>query len=78
MLNNAIQNILQYPDWLSKNKEKISESEYNNYTKQKDIIGDILKEFDKEKATDTDDEKNKRFDKIMGLMQKVSTLIALS
>ena len=78
MLNNAIQNILQYPDWLSKNKEKISESEYNNYTKQKDIIGDILKEFDKEKATDTDDEKNKRFDKIMGLMQRVSTLIALS
>jgi len=77
-LNNAIQNILQYPDWLSKNKEKISESEYNNYTKQKDIIGDILKEFDKEKATDTDDEKNKRFDKIMGLMQRVSTLIALS
>jgi len=77
-MNNAIQNILQYPDWLSKNKEKISESEYNNYTKQKDIIGDILKEFDKEKATDTDDEKNKRFDKIMGLMQRVSTLIALS
>ena len=77
-MNNAIQNILQYPDWLSKNKEKISESEYNNYTKQKDIIGDILKEFDKEKATDTDDEKNKRFDKIMGLMQRVSTLNALS
>lgn len=68
---------MQYPTWLAENKSKISESEYSKYDKQRGIITDILAEFDKEQATDTDDVKNSRFEKIMDLMQKVRKRISV-
>ena len=62
----------QYPKWLTDNEGKISEKEHSNYTKQNEIIKEILVEFEKEKATDAEDVKKQRFEKIMDMMQRVS------
>ena len=67
----------QYPPWLETNKSKIKEAEYDSYSKQNDIIKQILAEFDKEGSSDTDDVKKQRFEKIMDLMQRVKTILVL-
>ncbi|WAR06677.1 PEX19-like protein [Mya arenaria] len=64
----------KYPPWLEKNKSKITEAEFSNYSKQNVMISQILVEFDKEKSTDTDDMKKQRFEQIMEMMQKMQDL----
>ena len=64
---------MQYPDWLRENEKKVPESEYEKYSKQHSIIEEILREYEAEKSTDTDEVKSKRHERIMDKMQKVGT-----
>ena len=68
--------ILQYPKWLEDNKDnKDVAADMNNYRKQHELIAIIIKEFDSEKESDTDEEKSKRFEKIMDHMQQVGIML---
>lgn len=64
----------KYPDWLRDNQTKVKDDDYNKYSKQYDIIKDILVEFEEEKESDSEDVKKTRFDKVMDLMQKMQDL----
>ncbi|XP_045210492.2 peroxisomal biogenesis factor 19-like [Mercenaria mercenaria] len=64
----------KYPAWLTENKGKITDKEHTNYTKQSEIIKDILAEFETENSTDSEEVKKQRFEKIMDMMQKMQDL----
>lgn len=61
----------KFPDWLSQNKEKLSEQDAERYENQKKLMEEICSELEKEKDTDTDEQKKEQFEKVLGLMQKV-------
>ncbi len=62
---------MQYPDWLSENKEKLSEAEYDNYSKQLNLMTRICTEFEEEKEEDPETTKAQRFERIIDLMQQM-------
>ncbi|KAH3704464.1 peroxisomal biogenesis factor 19-like [Dreissena polymorpha] len=64
----------KYPVWLLENKIRITDAQYSSYSKQNDLIKDILVQFDMETPSDTDDIKKQRFETIMDLMQKMQDL----
>jgi peroxin-19 len=57
---------------LTDNEGKITQKQHSDYTKQNEIIKEILVEFEKEKAADSEEVKKQRFEKIMDMMQRVS------
>lgn len=61
----------KYPSWLSENKAKISESEYQRYSKQHECMAQVCIEFESERPNDTEDVKNKRFEQILNVMQQM-------
>ena len=64
--------ILKYPAWLDEKKSALPSDVHKNYTEQYKLVCEICSEYDKEDEKDTEEVKKKRFDKLMGLMQKVS------
>ena len=64
---------LKYPAWLDEKKGTLASDVHENYSKQYQLVCEICSEYEKENDKDTDEVKKKRFDKLMGLMQKVRT-----
>ncbi|XP_029381004.1 peroxisomal biogenesis factor 19 [Echeneis naucrates] len=62
----------KYPEWLDANKPNISPEDYKRYEQQSNIMGDICKQFEKEEEGPED--KERTFESIMDLMQKLQDL----
>lgn len=61
----------KYPAWLDEKKSTLPSDVHENYSKQYKLVCEICSEYDKENEKDTEEIKKKRFDKLMGLMQKM-------
>ncbi|XP_044260753.1 peroxisomal biogenesis factor 19 [Tribolium madens] len=61
----------KFPDWLDKNKDKLSQEDAERYEKQQKLMEEICTELEKEKESDSSEQKKDRFDKVLSLMQKL-------
>lgn len=61
----------KFPEWLDQNKTKLTPEDLTRYENQKNLMQEVCTELEKEKDTDTVEEKKNRFDKVLGLMQKL-------
>jgi len=61
----------RYPDWLADNRQKLPPSDFEKYNQQYEHMKRICEEYSKEKETDSEEVKQKRFDLISELMLKV-------
>lgn len=69
----------KYPEWLETNKSKLSETEFNQYSKQQKIVAEVVESFEKqvtdEKGDVTECEENSALQKrVMVLMQEMQDL----
>uniref|UniRef100_A0A3B5MZL0 Peroxisomal biogenesis factor 19 n=1 Tax=Xiphophorus couchianus TaxID=32473 RepID=A0A3B5MZL0_9TELE len=62
----------KYPEWLETNKSTLSAEDHQRYQQQAKIMGDICKLFENEEEEAGD--KERTFESIMDLMQKVMQL----
>ncbi|XP_034558286.1 peroxisomal biogenesis factor 19 [Notolabrus celidotus] len=62
----------KYPEWLDTNKPNLSPEDFQRFTQQAKIMGDICKHFEKEE--EGAEEKDGTFENIMDLMQKLQDL----
>ena len=60
-----------FPEWLEKNQNSISESEKKNYGKQLNCLDVICKEFESETVSDSDATKKERFNAIMSAVNEM-------
>ncbi|CAG2058725.1 unnamed protein product [Timema podura] len=60
-----------YPSWLEEKASQLSSTDLERYTKQKVIMLQICKEFEKENKDDSSDTKKHRFENIMKLMTQM-------
>ncbi|XP_059479954.1 peroxisomal biogenesis factor 19 [Neocloeon triangulifer] len=68
----ALQGILEkYPGWLDENRATLPEEKIANIVRQQELMKKVCEELEKESASDTDDVKSKRFDKVLDLMQQM-------
>lgn len=63
--------VAKYPEWLESNKAKLSAEQYDNYSKQNDIMSRVVAEFDSEAPSDGAHEKKARFNRILELLQRM-------
>lgn len=61
----------KYPAWLEENKSKLESSEYERYSRQKELMTRMCEELEKEKDTDSAEVKEKRCNLLLDLMQKM-------
>ncbi|KAL1452071.1 hypothetical protein WDU94_006386 [Cyamophila willieti] len=61
----------KYPDWLVKNKDKLSEEDHAKYSEQNVIMQKVVDEFDKESESDSAAVKKERFNTILELLQRM-------
>nr|CAD7576368.1 unnamed protein product [Timema californicum] len=61
----------KYPSWLEEKASQLSSADLERYTKQKVIMLQICKEFEKETKDDSSDTKKHRFENIMKLMTQM-------
>lgn len=61
----------RFPAYIESNRDKLSAEDVQRYESQKQLMVDVLAELNKEKDTDTPQEKTDRFSKVLELMQKV-------
>ncbi|XP_047097667.1 peroxisomal biogenesis factor 19 [Schistocerca piceifrons] len=61
----------KYPAWLEENKSKLATSEYERYSKQKELMTRMCEELEKEDDTDSAEVKEKRCNLLLDLMQKM-------
>lgn len=66
--------MFQYPGWLEQNKSKLEPSEFERFSTQKILMDQVCEELEKESESDSQEEKKRRFDIILNLMQKVSKI----
>lgn len=66
----------QYPEWLEANKPSLSAQDHQRYEQQANVMGEICRLFEKEEEGAED--KERTFESIMDLMQKVPQLIFMS
>ena len=62
---------LQYPGWLSENKDKLDAQAHRNYTKQYELMEKICTEFESEEASDSEERQKQRFETVMEYMQQM-------
>ncbi|XP_017266328.1 peroxisomal biogenesis factor 19 [Kryptolebias marmoratus] len=62
----------KYPEWLEANKPSLSPQDYQRYEQQAKIMGEICRLFEREEEGAED--KEKTFESIMDLMQKLQDL----
>ncbi|CAG5896395.1 unnamed protein product [Menidia menidia] len=62
----------KYPEWLDANKPSLSTEDYQRYEQQAKIMGEICKLFEKEDERAED--KERTFESVMDLMQKLQDL----
>lgn len=61
----------KFPGWLQENVSKISPEDKERYEKQQQLIREVCTELESETENDTADQKQARFEKVLGLMQKL-------
>lgn len=61
----------KYPAWLEENRPKLEPSEFERFSKQKTLMEQVCAELEKESSSDSQEEKKRRFDTILDLMQKM-------
>lgn len=64
----------QYPTWIDENKNKISATEINRYTKQYNIIKKICVIFESENDLDSENIKQQRFLELLTLFEQMTEL----
>uniref|UniRef100_A0A1A8HNQ8 Peroxisomal biogenesis factor 19 n=1 Tax=Nothobranchius kuhntae TaxID=321403 RepID=A0A1A8HNQ8_NOTKU len=62
----------KYPEWLEANKPSLNAQDYDRYEQQAQIMGQICKQFEKEEGVT--ENKERIFESIMDLMQKLQEL----
>lgn len=62
----------KYPEWLDANRPSLSSEDYQRYTQQANIMGEICRHFEREDQGAED--KEGMFESIMDLMQKLQDL----
>ncbi|XP_015916180.1 peroxisomal biogenesis factor 19 [Parasteatoda tepidariorum] len=71
LLYPSIKEIVEkYPDWLKEKQPTLSQSDYDNYKKQYDLMLKVCEEFEKE-TVDTEASKKEQFEKVLQLMQQI-------
>jgi peroxin-19 len=63
--------LFQYPAWLEENQPKLEPSEFERFKKQKVLMDRVCAELQKESGSESQEEKKRRFDTVLDLMQKV-------
>ena len=63
-----------YPGWLEENKNTLSEEDYVRYEKQYIIISEVCRDFEEETESSTEDDKQKRFERVLLHMQNMHEL----
>jgi peroxin-19 len=63
--------LFQYPAWLEENQSKLEPSEFERFSRQKTLMDQVCAELEKESGSESQEEKKRRFDTILDLMQKV-------
>ncbi|KAL2718303.1 peroxisomal biogenesis factor 19 [Vespula squamosa] len=63
----------KYPEWLEQKKATLPSADLQRYTKQLELMQKICNELEKEKDTDTEEVKKRRFEMILSLMQDMQT-----
>lgn len=63
----------KYPEWLEQVKDTLPSADLQRYTKQLELMQKVCSELEKEKDTDTDETKKRRFDTILSLMQDMQS-----
>ena len=63
-----------YPAWLEENKETLSEEDYVRFEKQYIIISEVCRDFEEETETSSEDEKQRRFERVLLHMQNMHAL----
>ena len=66
--------LFQYPVWLAANKSKLKTEEFENYSKQYDMMSAICLAFESEQSSDSDDVKKQRYEEILDLMEQMQNL----
>ncbi|XP_065832235.1 peroxisomal biogenesis factor 19-like [Oscarella lobularis] len=61
----------KYPDWLKEKGGELPEDQLKNYKEQLNVMNKVCAEFESEKADDDETVKNRRFNEIVQLMQKM-------
>lgn len=64
--------LFQYPAWLEENRSKLESSEFERFSRQKELMDQVCVELQKESESDSQEEKKRRFETILDLMHKVS------
>ena len=65
---------MQYPVWLETNRGKLKDEEFERYERQQRLMADIVSEFEDEQPTDADDVKQRRFERVLNVMQQMQEL----
>jgi len=75
VLHPSLQEIANvYPAWLEENKETLSEEDYVRFEKQYIIISEVCRDFEEETETSAEDEKQRRFERVLLHMQNMHAL----
>ncbi|KDR12308.1 peroxisomal biogenesis factor 19 [Zootermopsis nevadensis] len=61
----------KYPAWLEENRSKLEPSEFERFGKQRELMDQVCVELERESESDSQEEKKRRFDTILDLMQKM-------
>lgn len=61
----------KFPGWLTENDSKLTPEDKERYNKQKDLMQQVCSELEAENQDDSADVKRRRFEKVLGLMQKL-------
>ncbi|KAK9876020.1 hypothetical protein WA026_011136 [Henosepilachna vigintioctopunctata] len=61
----------RFPEWLSKNKEKLTSEDNVRYQNQQKLMKEVCSLLEKEQESDTKEVKNQRFGEVLNLMQKL-------
>ena len=61
----------KFPEWLRTNKDSLSREDAERFENQKKLMEEVCAELEKEKETHSEEQKKERFEKVLGLMQKV-------
>lgn len=68
----SLKDILEkFPGWLESHDSTLTPEDKERYTKQKDLMQKVCEELEGETPVDTPQVKKERFEKVLGLMQKL-------
>lgn len=63
-----------YPSWLEEKKETLSDAEHERFEKQYIIISEVCRDFEEEAEESPEEDKQRRFERVLVHMQKMHEL----